>query len=153
MKLEITKRVANRVGELLGPAEIAQELKVPTAEAIRHVFIAIGEGLIRESDLFFILTKKYNEEATYLDRCSNLSPQKLRHMLRINYFDDKIQDSKAYDLDELVLYASYLKAASLCRGHVFIFNRIRANAPARSQMRSDAKIWRKRIGMVESWSS
>lgn len=105
----LSKQIAYMIGQLLGPAEIARELRVSTAEAIQDLFIAIGEGLIRESDLFFILAQKYKEETTSLNGMSNAPPQKLLLRLRIDYFDCRIQGSKDYDLDELVLYTSYLK--------------------------------------------
>ena len=101
VKPEPWKLAANRISEQLTPVNIAKELKVPTSEAIRVLFIAIGEGLIRESDLFFVLVKKYPEEAARLGSFE-CSQKKLRAVLPALFPD-------ADDLDELMLLFSYLK--------------------------------------------
>ncbi|HEX3716326.1 MAG TPA: hypothetical protein VH595_00010 [Verrucomicrobiae bacterium] len=101
MEAQTLKLVATRIDELFSPAAIAAELNITTQEAIQHIFVIIGEGWIRQSDLFFILAKKYAEEAPLLDKLSPKSPEGLRKV-----FVGWIQAgsfNKAWDADELVL--------------------------------------------------
>jgi hypothetical protein len=105
VKTEISKLVANRIDELLSPSLIAAELNVTTREAIQHIFVAIGEGQIKQSDLFFILARKYAEQASLLDQLSPKASEGLRmvftKLIEAGTFD------KTWDADELVLYISY----------------------------------------------
>jgi hypothetical protein len=118
MKAEISKLVANRIDELLSPAVIAAELNVTTGEAIQHIFVAIGEGRIKQSDLFFILARKYADEASLLDKLSPKSPEGLRKV-----FVAWIQAgtfNKAWDADELVLYILY-RSRRVYIGDLYVF--------------------------------
>jgi hypothetical protein len=119
MNAKLSKLIENRIVNQDCPVEIARGLGVPTAEVILHLFIAIGEGRIRESELFCILDKKYREEAGYLDGTSGLSPERLRDILRIYYFETQTCPD-TYDLDELVLYASY-RNRRVYMGDMYLF--------------------------------
>ena len=107
MKADISELITNKVGKLLGPTEIAKELEIPTADAIQFLFIAVGEGCIRESEIFFILAKKYREAAIDLPDIPRASPR-YRETVR-GYIDTINEDCPGADLDELVLYLSYRK--------------------------------------------
>jgi hypothetical protein len=116
MKQGTSELVARRIQELLSPADIAQELDVTTSEAIEQVFIAIGKGHVRESDLFFILATKYSDKIETLDALSKQSPEKWRPLLERLYGDEVSSDKGSghpqttpVDIDEIVLYASYRK--------------------------------------------
>lgn len=97
-------RVANKIDELIRPAEIAEELNLTTRQVIEQSFIAVGENLIWESDLFFILSGRYkNVSGIILDAFEKLTLQRFRAALKIEIYPD------FYDLDELKLLASLTK--------------------------------------------
>jgi len=91
--------------ELLSPEDIARQLNITTREAIQHIFVIIGEGRIRQSDLFFILARKYVSEVRFLHELSGTSPEELRRKLKTLVENDVIP--RDWDLDELVVYVSY----------------------------------------------
>jgi len=118
LKAETSKLVANRIDEQLSPAVIAAELNITTREAIQHVFVAIGEGLIKQSDLFFILANKYADGAYLLDKLTLNSPEGLRMM-----FKQCIQAGtydKSWDADEIVLYILY-RSRRVYIGDLYVF--------------------------------
>lgn len=59
MDAETYDQIGNMFDELLSPAQIARQLKLATREAVQHLFVLIGEGRIKRSDLFFILGRKF----------------------------------------------------------------------------------------------
>ena len=108
MTPDISIQVANKIGELLDLAQIARELKLSTSEVIQYAFVAIGNGLIRESDLFFVLKRKYEKEESELEPVENFPAKKVHTWLRVVFLNQQI-DPDSYDLDELELYISYRK--------------------------------------------
>lgn len=105
MEAKTYKHVARMLDELLSPAEIARQLNITTGEAIQGIFVIIGEGRIRQSDLLFILARKYVSEANFLDGLSGKSPEELRRKLKTMLEIEAIP--RDWDLDELVVYVSY----------------------------------------------
>jgi len=106
MDAQTLKLVASRIDELFSPADIAKELKITTQKAIEHIFVVIGEGRIKQSDLFFILAKKYSADAAYLDRTPPKPAETLRRAFSI-MIHTEVLDTKDADCDELALYVSY----------------------------------------------
>jgi hypothetical protein len=91
--LAYLKSAACKVIEGLGPAQIAQSWKLSTRDAIEVIYIAIGEGLIRQSDVLFALTPVFGP---HLHSCLDSKPTTLSTLLRVL----KVE----HDRDELELY-------------------------------------------------
>lgn len=120
MEAQTFKLVTSRIDELFSPADIAKELKITTQEAIEHIFVVIGEGRIRQSDLFFILAKKYSDNKYMLDHFATgeSSLEKLRAaMERLDEVGIFGADS---DPGELMLYISY-RRRRVYLGDMYVF--------------------------------
>lgn len=93
MKTESTplyRLIASRIREQISPADISEELKMAPTEVIRSLFIAVGEGLITETDVFFVLAKKYKEEISQLQNHAN--HKRLRYALQQLFPDANIEE-------------------------------------------------------------
>ena len=109
MEVQTSKLIASRIDEQFSPADIAAELNITTEKAIEHIFVVIGDGRIKQSDLFFILATKYAADVEFLDSLSPKSPHGLRMMFKsfIQQGQECMLQTKNSDPDELTLYVSY----------------------------------------------
>ena len=100
--------VANKISWLSCPLEIASALGVATSQVIEYIFIAIGKGLIRESDVFLILAKKYSSAEQIIENLSKLPANKIRDRVKHLVMQTLVPPlSNSADLDEVLLYIDY----------------------------------------------
>ncbi len=88
---------------------------ISTNEAIQAIFVVIGEGRIKQSDVFFILAEKYATARKFLDQhLPEKLPLALPALIKTGAIDGP------YDCDELILYASYRKRG-VYFGDMYVF--------------------------------
>lgn len=116
MDQELIRKIANRASDLISPAEVGRALGIPTQIIIQCLFIAIGEGLIRESELFFILAKKYEglSETFSSDEMESVAKKHWENVIKAKIFPANS------DPDEIKLFRSYRKRKAYL-GDMFLY--------------------------------
>src|SRR5258708_2295726 len=97
------EQTAALISEGLGPAEIAKRFRISTASVIQYVYVAIGEGRIRRSDVLFSLDKKLRHAVENIFRDSFMPPKFKNNPKAVQFALESCLNLK-FDIDELKLY-------------------------------------------------
>ena len=105
--------VANLLKEGLGPAQMARRLGITVGSIRQYLWVAVGEGLIRPSDVLFSLPKTLRQEAGAIIRENKpTTVSDLQHLL--------YKKSIAYDREELQMLWNLMGAGTI-HHHLYEF--------------------------------